>query len=376
MRLLALLSDAPGGRGGIAQYNRDLLTALADCDGGGGTRVCVLPRATTTAAAGAAAGEMPPGIAVQRARGKVRFVAAALRLAIAGGPFDAVFCGHINLAPLAATIARLLRVPLWLQLHGREAWDTLSTAQRWAAERAALVTAVSRHTRRRFLGLCRIDPWRVRVLPNTVRADFAPGAKPDYLLDRLGLRGRKAVLTVGRLVTSERGKGHDRVIAALPEVLAACPAAVYLIVGAGDDRERLARLAQEAGVADDVVFAGSADDTELPDYYRAADLFVMPSVQEGFGIVFLEAAASGLKVIGGSADGSVDALADGEIGRLVDPTDRGALVRAIIDALRDAAPRAPAGVERFRFANFAAHARALRDGLLRPGPQAMTGGAR
>jgi glycosyltransferase involved in cell wall biosynthesis len=81
----------------------------------------------------------------------------------------------------------------------------------------------------------------------------------------------------------------------------------------------------------------------------------MPSTGEGFGIVFLEAAAYGLPVIGGNRDGSVDALADGAIGRPVDPEDEDALVAALVDALKGAQRGSSASVKRFAFENFAHH---------------------
>jgi glycosyltransferase involved in cell wall biosynthesis len=84
----------------------------------------------------------------------------------------------------------------------------------------------------------------------------------------------------------------------------------------------------------------------------------MPSTQEGFGIVFLEAAASGVRVIGGNADGSADALADGAIGAIIDPTDKDALVRAINGGLSGSGPT-PADVSRFAFGNFAGKVREL-----------------
>src|SRR5205823_4389736 len=90
----------------------------------------------------------------------------------------------------------------------------------------------------------------------------------------------------------------------------------------------------------------------LADYYRLADIFVMPSTQEGFGIVFLEAAAAGLKLVGGNRDGSIDALADGVIGLAIDPSDPQELVRAIRQALTAGAPN-PTQVRRYRFDNFA-----------------------
>ena len=317
-------------------------------------------------------GTVPQAIDQRVPRGRAGFITAALLTAWRDGPFDAVFCGHINLAPAAAFVAALLRAPLWLQLHGVEAWQPLSPARRWAAERAALVTAVSRHTRNRFLGLARVEPWRVRVLPNTVDDRFAPGPKSELLIKRHGLHGKTVLLTVGRLSAAEHGKGHDRVIAALPTLAAARPDIAYLIVGEGDDRHRLEAMTQAAGVADRVLFADAVTDAELPDYYRLADVFVMPSVQEGFGIVLLEAAASGLPVVAGNIGGSPDALADGALGRLVDPYDMAELVRAIDEAIGLTPPRG--AVARYDLANFTQQAAMLASELVssaRPGLAAV-----
>lgn len=356
MRLLALVSDAFGGLGGIARYNRDLLTALA----GSGAEVVVLPRGGR-----ADAGLLPSGVDQHAPQGRAGFAVSAVLTAWRSGPFDGVFCGHVNLAPAAAIVAALLRLPLWLQLHGVEAWGPLTPARRWAADRATLVTAVSRHTRHRFLGLAKIEPWRIRVLPNTVYGCFAPGPKPEFVIERHGLRGKTVLLTVGRLSAAEHGKGHDRVIAALQQLAPERPDLVYLIVGEGDDRPRLEATARAAGVADRLLFAGAVPDAELPDYYRAAEIFAMPSVQEGFGIVLLEAAASGLPVVAGNIDGSPDALADGALGRLVDPHDADALVQAIDEAI-DAPPPTTA-VTRYAFANFAQRVAELANELVSSG---------
>jgi phosphatidylinositol alpha-1,6-mannosyltransferase len=357
MNALALVTDAFGSSGGIAQYNRDLIAALAEIPGA--NRIIVVPRfgdGNSTA--------LPPGVRQLKAHGnRLSYSLTALRAAAMLGPFDFVFCGHLHLAPLAALLAAGLGVPLWLQLHGYEAWDGMRRAERWSAERARLITSVSRYTRRRFLSLAGVDPSCVRVLPNTVDDGFSPGAKSDALLDRFCLRGKRVLLTVSRLDPNERRKGHDRVIAALPAIVAAMPHVVYLIAGHGADRTRLEALAQNLGVANNVVFAGRVAPDELPQLYRLADLFVMPSAQEGFGIVFLEAAASGLRAIGGNADGSIDALADGAIGTVIDPNDSEALVRAVWNGLDGGGPD-PSGVGRFRFENFSSHVRDLVNGHL------------
>jgi phosphatidylinositol alpha-1,6-mannosyltransferase len=350
MNILALVTDAFGGSGGIAQYNRDLIKALAESPGT--NRIVVAPRL--------GAGALPPpGVRqLKPRRNQIVYSLATLGAAATLGPFDFVYCGHLYLAPLAALLAWFLGIPLWLQVHGWEAWDEPSRTQRWAAERAKLITSVSRYTRRRFLTMAGVDPSRVRVLPNTVDACFAPGAKSGRLLDRYGLRGKTILLTVGRLNPHERRKGHDKVIGVLPELMKALPDIIYLVVGSGEDRPRLEALARSLGVDRGVVFTGGVAPDERADLYRLADLFVMPSTQEGFGIAFLEAAASGVRVIGGNADGSMDALADGAIGAAIDPADSDALVRAIKAGLDGGGPN-PAGVERFGFANFASHVRAL-----------------
>ncbi len=352
MNILALVTDAFGGAGGIAQYNRDLVRALALCPGT--KQLVIVPRLGDVDDEA-----LPAGVRQLKPCGnQIAYLLAAFGTAIKSGPFDFVFCGHMHLAPLAAFLARQQRIPMWLQLHGWEAWEQPSRTERWAAEQATLITSVSRYTRRRFLSVVGSDPLRVRVLPNTVGPAFSPGAKSDALLDRYGLRGKLVILTVGRLDPCERCKGHDKVIKALPQIMKTFGNVVYLVVGEGHDRGRLEAQARTVGVEGAVLFAGSVKPDELPQFYRLANLFVMPSTQEGFGIVFLEATASGVRTVGGNADGSVDALADGELGTVVDPDDTAALVNAINEGLGRASP-APAGVSRFGFDNFADHLREL-----------------
>ena len=328
MRVLALVTDAFGGHGGIAQYNCDFLSALS------GSRdieeVVVLPRLTERLSA-----PLPEGIRQLPPVGsKIAYSISAVLAAQRHGPLDVVFCGHPYMAPLSAGVAKLIRAPLWVQVHGVDAWDELSFVYRRSLEAADLITAVSRYTRRRLLEWVGIDPSRVKVLPNTVGTGFQPGPKPDYLLERYGLRGKKVVTTVSRLASSEQYKGHDRIIRAFPSVLSDHPSAFYLIVGDGDDRPRLEALVAACGLTEKVHFAGRVPVVELADHFRLADVLAMPSTGEGFGIVFLEAMAAGIHVIGGNRDGSVDPLADGALGWTVDPHDDKDLAVAINSALR------------------------------------------
>jgi phosphatidyl-myo-inositol dimannoside synthase len=347
LRVLALVTDAFGGHGGIAEYNRHFLSSLAACDRIGD--VVVLPRASASRLE-----TLPSGVRQLRpVQRRLAYSLAALRTA-AHGPFDVVFCGHLFMAPLAAAVSKLIRARLWVQVHGIEAWRPLSGQHRKSVETAALVTSVSRYTRRRLLEWIGIDPTRVKVLPNTVDSRFQPGAKPDYLLERYAARGQKVLMTVSRLASSEQYKGHDRVIRALPRILLSRPETIYIIVGDGDDCPRIKAVAEECGVADKVRFAGRVAPEDLPDYYRLADLFVMPSMGEGFGIALLEAMASGIPVIGGNKDGSLDPLGDGALGTAIDPEDAAALVSTICAALR-APPALPERAGRFSQSAFFAH---------------------
>src|SRR5205085_3283125 len=119
----------------------------------------------------------------------------------------------------------------------------------------------------------------------------------------------------------------------LPLLSRDIPNIAYLIVGDGSDRLRLEQKARQLGVAERVIFAGHISEEEKPDHYRLADAYVMPSSGEGFGIVYLEALACGIPVIGSKIDGSRDALRDGRLGILVNPKDSDELRAAILQAL-------------------------------------------
>jgi phosphatidylinositol alpha-1,6-mannosyltransferase len=360
LRILALVTEAFGGRGGIAQYNRDFLSGLANCDRVG--EVIVLPRF------GAKSGsDLPPGVRqLGPVESKLGYLLSALWTVITH-QIDFVFCGHLSMAPLAAGISRVLKVPLWLQVHGLEVfWRKLSALECRSVESATIVTAVSRYTRRHLLQRVAIDAARVKVLPNTVDPQYHPGPKPAYLLERHAACGKMVLMTVSRLSNFDRYKGHDRVIRTLPRLLEQHADTIYLIVGDGDDHLRLEKLAVECGVAKNVQFTGSVSPQELPDYFRLADVFVMPSMGEGFGIVFLEAMATGIRVIAGSQDGSRDALGDGALGTLVDLENCEQLASAIQAAL-DNPVRTGDRTNRFKPELFREHLNTLHQCFLQNG---------
>ena len=319
--MLALVTDAYGGRGGIAQYNRDFFGALAEV---GLSSITVLPRQAPDSPVMHETVKQLPARA-----GRIVYSVAAVRTAFFQ-TVDVVFCGHLFMAPLAALIARLKSAKLIIQAHGIEAWPRPSRIQRTATERADLVLCVSRHTRAAVLSWSAIAPDRVLVVPNTVREVFTPcdGATPRAAF---AVEGKRILLTVGRMDSRERYKGHDRVIAAIPDLVAKGHDICYVVVGEGDDRPRLEALARDAGVSDRVRFLGAQGLPSLIETYRAADLFVMPSTGEGFGVSFLEAMASGTPALGLDIAGAKDALADGELGTAASEAELSATISRILD---------------------------------------------
>lgn len=250
-----------------------------------------------------------------------------------------VMCGHILLAPLVGQLCRWLRLPYGVMTYGKEVWFPLSAAEGRALRQALRVWTISRYSRDRACAANGLDPARVDWVPCVVDGQrFQPGPPSQELVQRYGLAGAQVLMTVARLWSGDIYKGVDVTIRALPAIAREFPQVKYLVIGRGDDQPRLAQLAVSLGVADRVVFAGFVATAQLPEHYRLADAYVMPS-QEGFGIVYLEALASGVPVLAGDQDGSADPLQDGRLGWQVPHRDPEAVAKACITMLRGTDPR-------------------------------------
>jgi phosphatidylinositol alpha-1,6-mannosyltransferase len=327
VRILALMTDAFGGYGGIAQYNRDFVAALAAAPGV--EAVDVLPRIAPDTV-----GALPDRVTQHPARrNKLIYSLAALAAANANRP-DVVLNGHLYHGPLARIIARRTGARMISQLHGTEVSQKLHNRHVAPLAHSDIVLTVSRDT----LGLLRdqvlSEPDNGMVLANTVQPEFTPGDR-QAARARFGLGNQSVLLSVGRLDQRERYKGHNRIIELLPALRASGRDVIYLIAGMGDDQPRLEALAARHNVSPWVRFLGKVPYKHLPDLYRAADLFVLPSTGEGFGIVFLEAMACGTPALGLAVGGAPDALGDGELGYCVTAEN---LPAALAKALDDPRP--------------------------------------
>jgi len=345
VRVLLLTTDAFGGHGGIALYNRDLAEALALIPDV--SEVVVVPRTMPFEPVG-----IPDKVRFVRkaAGGKLSYILKALEEARSG--FDLVVCGHINLLPLAGLLNLRFRARLVLMAYGIDVWSKSPALTRGWLSAVDQVWSISELTRERMNEWARLPPTRYRLLPNAIHAERYGLAERNPLLEaRYSLQHRKVILTLARMPSFERYKGIDEVLEALPELRRYEPTLTYLIVGDGDDRPRLAAKAKALGMSDAVVFAGLISEEEKADHFRLADAFVMPGRGEGFGFVFLEALACGIPVVGSRLDGSREALLNGELGELVDPADPVSVRKGILRAVTQGRA-VPAGLEYYSFARF------------------------
>lgn len=187
----------------------------------------------------------------------------------------------------------------------------------------------------------------VRIAPGIDVDHFSPQSSAAELRSELGLTDKKVIVSVGRLV---HRKGQDFLIEAMPAILKKVPNAHLLFVGEGPYREHLESLIEKRSLNEHVAFIGRVQYSELPRYICVGDIFAMPSRSrlaglevEGLGIVYLEASACGLPVIGGKSGGAPDAVLEGETGYAVDGLSTDAIAERVIELLIDPSKSAAMG---------------------------------
>jgi len=255
-----------------------------------------------------------------------------------------IHCGQVLSSGFCGWLCyKLFRIPYVIYVYGSETLRLggnalLRKALRTFLLHAEHIVANSRFTRDEFVAFgIPVNKFSV-ITPGVDTMRFAPAEKDNVLVDRYQLDGKFVLLTVARL---DERKGHDRVIEAVAGLSDNCPHLVYLIVGKGREEPRLRELCRKLNISAKVIFCGYVPDAELPAYYNLADVFILMNRQttsdarlegdyEGFGIVFLEAAACRKPVIAGNFGGIADAVADLQTGFIIDSNDVSAIQATIL----------------------------------------------
>jgi phosphatidylinositol alpha-1,6-mannosyltransferase len=269
------------------------------------------------------------------ARSKTRFVAAAVRAARRGAKL--VLAAHPNLGPVARAMRIVARhMKIIVCAHGIEVSEPLPSLRKRALQRSDLVLAPSRDTADLVAVKQGVPRDRIRVLPWAADPQFeALLAKAPLTPLPQEFPAGRVILSVGRWVASERYKGVEHLIMAVARMLTRWPDLQLVAVGEGDDRGWLENLAAEHGVTRHVHFLSGLRPAELAACYAACEIFALPSRGEGFGLVYLEAMASGKPVIGGAHGGAPEVILDGVTGYLVPHGDVKQIVTALETLLGD-----------------------------------------
>jgi phosphatidylinositol alpha-1,6-mannosyltransferase len=229
--------------------------------------------------------------------------------------------------------------------HGHEVWWAKVWPFTWAIRRIGsgvdVLTYLGEFTRKaisRSLSK-KAQAAMVRIAPGIDTKHFAPVNSADQLKRELDLEGKRVIVSVGRLV---HRKGQDTLVESLPEILQSHRDAHILFVGVGPHLEYIHKRAIQLGVLDHISFVGRVQYSELPRFISVGEIFAMPSRSrlaglevEGLGIVYLEASACELPVVGGLSGGAPDALLEGETGFAADGLDPSSVARSVISLLDD-----------------------------------------
>ncbi|MFC4261254.1 glycosyltransferase family 4 protein [Ferruginibacter yonginensis] len=276
---------------------------------------------------------------------KIAFVLAAIK---AGCNSNIVVLSHFNLLSVGWLIKKLSpHTKVCLIAHGIELWYPLPKHKRKMLQGIDGIFSVSHFTQQTIIQQHGINAQKCNVLHNCldpflVTSDQA--IDTDGLRQRYGIAANDAVVfTLTRLSKVDRYKGYVTVIDAMVTLTHHNQSIKYVIAGkyTKDEKQFLDQYINDRGLSQHVILTGYIPDDALAAHFKMADVYTMPSVKEGFGIVFIEAMFFGLPVIAANVDGSVDALANGSLGQLVTPHAPHLIATAVQNVLHHKAAYQP-----------------------------------
>jgi len=257
-----------------------------------------------------------------------------------GVRFKTVLVSHINLIIIGVFIKVIRRKTQVIMLaHGIEVWRKMPRWKQWFIQKHVKIWSVSNYTAQILEYKHHINRASIEVLNNALDPFFSiphQFEKPQHLLERYRLhKNQPILLSITRLSKHETEKGYNKIIELFPQLINEFPNLHYFLCGKSDVEEkyRLEQLIEKEKLQQHISLIDFIPDQELVAHYLLADTFILPSKKEGFGLVFIEAAVCGCKIISGNIDGSTDAMLNGELGRMVNPDKPEEIKEAIIKSL-------------------------------------------
>ena len=220
----------------------------------------------------------------------------------------------------------------WVDKHPQ---TYIHGVERWITNRSQRVIACSHYMREQIVDIFGVAEERVSVIPNGIDPDDLQAQSPaelERLRSEFAAPEEKLVLLIGRLVYE---KGFQLALEAMPRVIEEAPGTRFLVAGSGTHEAELHRQAEELGLMEHGTFLGWIGDDVLHSLYRIADLTVVPSIYEPFGLVALEAMASGCPCIVADTGGLREVVPHEEVGLRFRAHDPEALAEVAIRVLSD-----------------------------------------
>ena len=250
--------------------------------------------------------------------------------------WDLIILGHVHLSPLLLLAKRLSSAPVVGMAYGLEMWQPLNGLRRRGLMHVDRLLYISEHSRQTAYGA---NPWLGQVpdavcylglLPEgTERAERSAEREQQGVKRNEQESDAGFALSIGRMSKAEQYKGHEEMIRVWPDVQRHRPGLELVLIGDGDDRSRLQRMASDMGVK--IRFLGGVDDTTRDEMLAKCRCFCLPSRGEGFGLVFLEAMREGKPVLAGDSDAGREVVVDGVTGRTVDARNKPQLLDGILE---------------------------------------------
>jgi len=269
---------------------------------------------------------------------RLRFCLHAIKQGLSA---NVIILSHINLIPIGSLIKTTNpRAQIIVLAHGIEFWRPIPWWRMNFLKKHCLLWSVSQFTSKKIQELHGVQGRNISILHNCLDPFFqipCKFGKPSHLIDRYHIKvGAIILLGISRMASYEHDKGYDRVINSIPALLKVYPNLCYLLAGKADaiETERLNAIILDKGLQQHVKLIGYIKEEELTEHYLLADIFIMISKKEGFGLVFLEAAACGCKIICGNIDGSSEAVLHGKLGKQINPSNNRQLQLAVSISLQ------------------------------------------
>jgi len=223
----------------------------------------------------------------------------------------------------------------------------LADLERETAHQATLIVTISNYSLQKIQKHYSVDSAKVRIVPNGVDTEkFKPTDQMEAARRQFDLGKEPIVLFVGSIIPR---KGLQFLIAAAKKVVKEYADVKFVIVGDGPQKNQLINSVEATKLSGNFKFLANVKEDMLPALYNCADVFALPSIQEGQGIVLLEAEASGKPVVAFDIGGVNEAVRNGETGLLIKRGDSGALADALLRLLGDKALREHMGVSGRKF---------------------------